>query len=62
MKKEKLFVLILVVVLLFGGAYKLYEELTKDHTADIVDGENEIVLAEDITVCDKEGIEGILAE
>jgi len=54
MKKEKLFVLILVVVLLSGGAYKLYDELTKDHIADIVDGENEIVLAEDITVYDKE--------
>ena len=57
MKKEKGFILILVVVLLFGGAYKLYDELTKDHTADAAGIGSEIVLAEDITVYDKEGNE-----
>ena len=57
MKKEKGFILILVIVLLFGGAYKLYDELTKDHTADAAGIGNEIVLAKDIAVYDKEGNE-----
>ena len=35
MKKEKLFMLILVIVLVFGGAYKLYDELTKDNSIDV---------------------------
>lgn len=54
MKKEKIFILILVIVLMFGGAYKLYDELTREHTSDIVSGEFERFLAEDIVVYDKE--------
>ena len=54
MKKDKIFVLILAVVLLFGGAYKLYDELTQEHTADVSSGEFERFQAEDIVVYDKE--------
>jgi len=62
MKKDRIFVLVLVIVLLFGGAFKLYDELTKEHTAQAADGEMEKVLAEDITVYDKEGKEVKLSE
>ena len=54
MKKEKIFILILVIVIMFGGAYKLYDELTREHTSDVVSGEFERFLAEDIVVYDKE--------
>jgi len=62
MKKEKLFIIVLAAVLLFGGAFKLYDELTKEHTVDAAGGENQKVLAEDFTVYDKEGNEVKLSD
>ena len=62
MKKEKLFIILLAVVLLFGGAFKLYDELTKEHTVNAEGGENRKVLAEDFTVYDKGGNEVKLSD
>lgn len=62
MKKDKIFVVLLAVILLFGGAYKLYEELTEKHAPESAIGEVEEVLAQDFTVYDKEGKEVKLSE
>lgn len=62
MKKEKLFMLILVIVLVFGGAYKLYDELTKDNTVEVAGAETQAVPAKDITVYNKDGEEVKLSD